>query len=700
MNRGVVLEFIDERTAVVLTSDMRFLRIPRGPGMVVGAEVSVPAAVDRLAVAGSPGGFRRRIFRQGRARWLPAAGAVAASVLVALGFTFGRSQFADAAPYAYVSVDVNPGVEFRIDRAQRVTGALALDAQGRVVLQDVHPQGMRIDRAVKAYLQAATRAGYVAGKTSVIVTMSPGARSEAPANLRAVLNGIDRAVRGTLGARAGNIASLIVEKKVLQTALAYHVTPGRLALYVEAVRAHKKVSWKDIVEGHLARAVGGSQSLAQLTQELNRDPALETILQKVAQNAKIRRPVKLRRVFSREGLSEKGKKTGHSEGPSKTGKSHSGGLPDSGAASGVPGGVGRTGSAGGSVSITTGQTNSGTHGGDGSLDSGRGGLQGGSGEGNSDQGTSGQGTPEQGAESGNAAGDALTPPPALPQLPPLSSDSSGGERGDSGNRHKGHSGNGSRHKDRGQEAKGDSGKFKRDKLDSNKEKGSFSSDSPPGLSGSGIGTPASGDGGPSQDGGKFPKLFQHPVNPAHKKGRDVSKRRGGHKDGSSAGTGIFGKDGAEEGQPGGNGGGGDLSAGSGGAAGSGDSGSGPSTAFPSPPPPGTYPGLPGFSAHNDHKGKHRHPRHGHQKGGDRQGQKGGQDRHSGLHKGEKQGQGKDRGGQEQRKKHKGNLSLKADVTNGSDSAAGSAGILATGSEGSAGGQATGDGSGGGDNTGK
>ncbi|MHB1628081.1 MAG: anti-sigma factor domain-containing protein [Bacilli bacterium] len=279
MSRGIVMEFADERTAIVLTSDFGFVRVERRAEMAVGGEIELPQGRLRSGAASRrPAVTRRRPFYL-------TAGALAASLLAAAVITFSRAVPAAAAPYVYVSVDINPSVEFTVNKAQRVVAVTALDADGALALDQLSMVGDSLGGAVQSYLHELLRLGMVRSHASVIVT-SAGQNGASENALAGVIQQVDNEVKTTLGSKAYHLVSFSVRKRVFKTALDYHVTPGRLALYIEAKRAGQPVSWSDIVQGHLAKALGGEKQLTDLLDRLQHDTSLNTALQDVTEAAK------------------------------------------------------------------------------------------------------------------------------------------------------------------------------------------------------------------------------------------------------------------------------------------------------------------------------------------------------------------------------------------------------------------------------
>ena len=134
-------------------------------------ERSLKAAVEKTAPDDFGGVLRACEQRKGegfpvmqrRKRGGPAAVAAAVAVLALLvGGGFGLVRYREAnAVDAVVALDVNPSIELRVNRGERVISAAALNADAEVVLGDMDLKGADLDVAVNALIGSMVRAGYL-----------------------------------------------------------------------------------------------------------------------------------------------------------------------------------------------------------------------------------------------------------------------------------------------------------------------------------------------------------------------------------------------------------------------------------------------------------------------------------------------------------------------------------------------------------
>lgn len=92
-----------------------------------------------------------------------------ATMLVLVIGVFGYHTFLSKAA-AYVSIDVNPSVELTLNRTDKVIAAIAYNADGEILLQQVEVTGKKYDEAVTMLLAEMKLQGYISN--NVLVTMT------------------------------------------------------------------------------------------------------------------------------------------------------------------------------------------------------------------------------------------------------------------------------------------------------------------------------------------------------------------------------------------------------------------------------------------------------------------------------------------------------------------------------------------------
>ena len=96
---------------------------------------------------------------QTKKRWAPWAAGVAAALVIAVGGSFGFN-------YVYgvdsiIAIDVNPSVELKTSRSERVLSATALNDDANTILDGMDLKGVQLDVAVNALIGSMIKNGYI-----------------------------------------------------------------------------------------------------------------------------------------------------------------------------------------------------------------------------------------------------------------------------------------------------------------------------------------------------------------------------------------------------------------------------------------------------------------------------------------------------------------------------------------------------------
>lgn len=94
-----------------------------------------------------------------RKKWLRLACAAAAMLILSIGFISGY-QYMNADSY-YVYLDINPSIEFTVNRFDKITNVNFLNDDARNMLQNEKLKGKAINTAVEIYLKKAKDKDYL-----------------------------------------------------------------------------------------------------------------------------------------------------------------------------------------------------------------------------------------------------------------------------------------------------------------------------------------------------------------------------------------------------------------------------------------------------------------------------------------------------------------------------------------------------------
>lgn len=153
-----------------------------------------------------------------------AASAAAASILLATG------TWAYASPYAYVSLDVNPSIEYTVNRFDRVLRIKAMNEDGKELLNGTDFVNKSISAAFSSTIEQLTNAGYLNDEAEngiVIATSSENEEKaeELAADLKEIaVKYVNKDGNGT------EIEAFRVDSSLVNEAKELGVTPGKLNL--------------------------------------------------------------------------------------------------------------------------------------------------------------------------------------------------------------------------------------------------------------------------------------------------------------------------------------------------------------------------------------------------------------------------------------------------------------------------------------
>jgi len=138
MKQGVVME-IQTKDAFVFTNDCDLIKMPARKDMFVGQSVALPEPKVRSAAP---------------RRWLiPVLAAACIVLLVSTGLLFSALLLPRAAT-AYLSLDINPSVEFELDAQRKVVAVTPLNADAWELLQETQIIGLYYEEAIVKWIDA------------------------------------------------------------------------------------------------------------------------------------------------------------------------------------------------------------------------------------------------------------------------------------------------------------------------------------------------------------------------------------------------------------------------------------------------------------------------------------------------------------------------------------------------------------------
>lgn len=254
--KAVLLE-VDRDFGFALTPDGRFVRVRCRSQDEEGQEI------DRDRAVGS-GRAAHRVFGRGRRKgWALrpglAAGLAAVLCLIVLSpFAVGR-VLASGNPVVYVSVDINPSLEFGVNRWDRAVSALGLNPDGEALLGKLRWRGRPVADVVAEVGSAAASQGFLGGHPGeLLVAAVPAVPGRTvPPGLEKQLAKVCAALEATLaaGGAGGQAPEVTVETVVADAsnlrdqAVKLGLSVGEYAVLLAAQEAGLDVDRDDLGRG-------------------------------------------------------------------------------------------------------------------------------------------------------------------------------------------------------------------------------------------------------------------------------------------------------------------------------------------------------------------------------------------------------------------------------------------------------------------
>ena len=167
--KGIVVD-TDGRRAAVMSDDGQILPLPEGE-YFLGQSVDLPQELQAEDVREV-----RRAGRGGRPALRRTAAAAAAAIVIAAG----AAGYAYASPYGVVSLDVNPSIEYTINRFDRVLEVQSVGDEDGDLAETLDLTALKhktIDEAVSETLELLDEAAYFTGENNYVV-LTAGTKDE------------------------------------------------------------------------------------------------------------------------------------------------------------------------------------------------------------------------------------------------------------------------------------------------------------------------------------------------------------------------------------------------------------------------------------------------------------------------------------------------------------------------------------------
>lgn len=190
-------------------------------------------------------------MKENKMKLMKKAGSIAAVLAVAAG------GFAYALPATYVSLDVNPSVEYSVNAFGRVLSVKAVNDDGEVIASELDVKNLEISKAVKLTIDKLRENGYIAeGENAEVVIAVSNSNEEKAAELAEVLEEETQEYVDETGDDAEVEAEAVGRERV-EEARALGVTPGKLNIVQKLAASADEIEGADeiVIEEWLDKPV-------------------------------------------------------------------------------------------------------------------------------------------------------------------------------------------------------------------------------------------------------------------------------------------------------------------------------------------------------------------------------------------------------------------------------------------------------------
>lgn len=171
--------------------------------------------------------------------------AVAACFVLGFLFIYINGIRTDATVY----LDVNPAIEMKINRREKVISAEADNRDGHIILEDMDLENVDLDVAVNAVLGSMVKHGYLSEAKNMVLLSVDSRRPKRAEELKTQLSGeIHTCLESLVGSGAVFAQEVQVDEEQKTLAKEYGMTPGKAALLQKLTDVNKGLDYEELAE--------------------------------------------------------------------------------------------------------------------------------------------------------------------------------------------------------------------------------------------------------------------------------------------------------------------------------------------------------------------------------------------------------------------------------------------------------------------
>lgn len=240
--RGLIFS-LDKKSAVVATPQNAVYKINRTSTMYIGKEV---VFTDKDII-------NHKYYIK---RYLAAAACfcLIISIAASLIANFSKNLFT-MQEYAYICMDINPSVEFTIDKLQKVLKVNSLNKDAEVILSGENFNGLKLEDAFAKLYGICKDKAFINEKSKVYILISGAAnpdnkeyKKQAQREedvIENILVKLKENIKKTSGSDT-DIVALEIEPKTRTQAFEQGVSPAKFALYSEIIKNGRDISIEEL----------------------------------------------------------------------------------------------------------------------------------------------------------------------------------------------------------------------------------------------------------------------------------------------------------------------------------------------------------------------------------------------------------------------------------------------------------------------
>lgn len=239
--QGVILE-LRKKEAVVFNDQGEYDKIERMDGMYVGQVVEYKKAINKNT---------KRLI----------SAISAAAVFIVIFFSYGLFKYYNQQIFAYVTLDINPSMEFSIDNENCVISLKPLNTDAENITKALNVKGKNIDRAITDVIVRLEINGVIELNSDNIIVLSTSAsglwdkKDKRNTKIEQTRTLVEETVRNYTKSYAV-VESIVATPETRKLSIEADMSLGRYVLYKRAISEGYNISLQDAKTASLSKLIG------------------------------------------------------------------------------------------------------------------------------------------------------------------------------------------------------------------------------------------------------------------------------------------------------------------------------------------------------------------------------------------------------------------------------------------------------------